>query len=78
MLQLPSFEIDNFACGLKSNIFLHLIGDGVPTSSMQTLRPIDAHSLNFNQILILSWHNLSLVDKQVLGWAWLVIDEFGG
>ena len=68
-------DINNLACRLKPNILLHLIIDGIPSRSMKALGPIDPHSLHFDEVLIFSWVDLSLVEEQIVRRTWLVINE---
>lgn len=45
---------------------------------MQTLSSINTHRLDFDEVLILGWGYLSLIDEHVIRGTWFIVDEFCG
>ena len=78
ILNLPSININNFTSSLKPNILLYLIINRISPQPMQTLSSINTHRLDFDEVLILGWGYLSLIDEHVIRGTWFIVDEFCG
>ena len=70
--------IDDLARGFESKIFFDIIGDGVFAKTMEDFGAVKANGFDFHEVVVGRWLKVAFVKKHALGWAFLVVYEFGG